>query len=292
MAFTDPRLPGREYKTERGLKLGLSALEKRQLGANVTIEVPLPAQPTSGVAFVAPEAAPEPTQVYIRNLHHGPCRFRIDEANYKLAPRGMRGDTAILAREEAYTPQFQMNIDLLFEVLSADEFVRVATGQVTNQRALHPALSTITNPTGEPIERIVVEQEFTEQGFVVGQEVQQGEGRFSEKRTIIERAVAPKRATLPGTEDRPIPTISMEIAPEQQSAMLAQQNAEMAALAAADAVARQRGPSAPQGLAGGLTGFNVVTPSGMPTAVETRFDDGQMNPTDRRPQAPIQGQQT
>jgi hypothetical protein len=283
-AFTDPRLPGKVYKTERGLKLGLEALERRERGSQAPqqrvkqAEVYIQPQPPIQVAqpgvypvyaqpFSGYSAPPEPQPTYIRNLHSSPARLRIGDSNYRLSPRGMRGDATKLTAAEAQSSEFQQNENLLFEVIDQATFVRVAQQQTTNQRVVHPAMEGLVNENGDAMSSVVVEQEFHERGITVGTIEQKGPGNYSEKSSVVQRAVAPAHAALPGTIDRTVEN----------------QQSEMARLMAADQVARSNaeGPEA------GLAGFQVRRP--LDPLVQTRHDDGQMNPTDRTPGTPVSG---
>lgn len=295
MPFTDPRLPGKEYKTERGLKSALTALAKRE--AKELADKTVAQQAAKTAAYEALTAEPEPAPYngpwFIRNLRHVPVRVRFggkDGRSIKLEPRGGRGDLMQLQPGEEYDPALN-DIGILFEALTAQQAAEVIGKQTTNQQAVHPALAHLRLPTGEQYEGTVeVQPEYNrEQSILVGTVVDQGANEKNQQRTVVQRLenVGPERAALAGTQDRPIAHVSDAIEPEEQAAWVAEQGG-IQALMARDAIARQQGAEGP---AAGLGGLNVVidTPQ-RDVAVTTRFDDAGIDPTNRTPIDPVTGQ--
>lgn len=284
MSFTDPRLPGKEYKSERGIKAALRALEKRSAEASAPVETEAPPAPYTG-------------PVFLRNLRDIPIRLRFgdkDGRSVTLRPRGQRGDFTQLQPGE----QFDRVLDdagLLFEVLTDAEIAKVIDGQTTNQQAVHPALAHLLNPTGQKFESpVVIQPEFHAQGVTVATIVDNGPDSKNQSRTVIQRmpqidlATAPPRSGLAGTQDNPIPgtTVSQSVAPEEQAVYVAEQGG-LDALAQRDAVARQKGLEGPQAGLGGLKVGGVDRPLG--PVVSTRFDGPDMDPSARTPEAPVSG---
>lgn len=334
MSFTDARLPGKTYKTERGRKLALTALEKRLRGTDahfiafgdedhsvsatettetaVTItKNPAPAIESAELlelrAFKAHADADAAARVdvenrrpagpiFIRNLREVPVRLRFgdkkDGRTVNLQPRGMRGDLDRLKPGDEYDSALN-DVGILFEVLTEAQVARVVQGQTTNQQAVHPALAHLLTPTGEPLTGgVVIEQEFNEQGFAAGGTIiVNGEhgSRVSIERpaapqqtgTSIDMAVAPARAQLVGTQDRPVASVSLAIDPVDQAAYVASQGG-VAELMRRDALARQKGAQGPEAGLGGLAHAPLVA---------TRFDEGTLDPTTRAPEVPVGGQE-
>jgi hypothetical protein len=109
-------------------------------------------------------------QKYIRNIRHVPVSIRLDTGRkIQLQPRGQRGDTVPVNNEEMQDEKFVGNQDLLFELVTESEGKNIIAKQTTNQQAVHPALFQIRTPTGEVYRSgVVVEENFTDQGKVVG----------------------------------------------------------------------------------------------------------------------------
>lgn len=133
----------------------------------------------------APKKAPEPrasAQKYIRNLREIPVGIRLDrhsdKARFDLKPRGQRGDTISVQKDDLIDPIFQHNYSLgVFEVLTSVEAASVLAKQVVNQQtASHPALAMLVNERGEKYEQdaIHTERPHEEQGVVVGKVDEKG----------------------------------------------------------------------------------------------------------------------
>lgn len=289
MPFTDPRLPGKEYKTERGLQTGLRALEKRERGAVIAAD--------EATHLLAGETPPQPEPYtgpyFLRNLRLVPIRLRFgdkkDGRAVNLRPRGQRGDVSPPLQPGDEYDAAMADLGVLFEILTADQVAQVFHGQTTNQQAVHPALAQLRTATGEAVTSVKIEEEFNAQGFTVGTVVEQGPNNSNQQRSVVQRspqidlAVAPERAQLPGTQDRPIASVSQSIDPEDQAAWVAEQGG-LEELMRRDALARQKGADGPGAGLGGLRAPQAFAP-----VVETRHDDGQMDPTTRTPEVPVTG---
>jgi hypothetical protein len=261
MSFTDDRLPGKTYKTEKGLKSALTALAKRN-AAKKELE-------TVAQAPVAQITA----LTHIRNVHGNPVRIRLhDESkgtsrNIRLSARGQRGDIMRVSDSERESNDYMANLFVLFEPIDTNQATNIMGNQTHNQQAVHPALAGLTDPNGNLMhqQNLVVEPEYNkEQSFVVAREDRDVERTISQQ-TLIKRVTGPVRAQLPGTEDRPA------------ESYMRGQDSEMARLMAADAAARQKGE---QGLDNGLGGFTVKSPGRV------------MDPTMIAPNQPVRGSET
>lgn len=153
---------------------------------------------------------PAKKQKYIRNIRHVPVSIRLDTGRkIQLNPRGQRGDTVPVNDEEMQDEKFVSNQDLLFELLTESEGKNVIKKQTTNQQAVHPALSQIRNPTGQVYESgVVVEENFTDQGKVVG---------VVDERGQIQRFRAPDAA------EQSLPEIPDDVPPKEHADWLARQ---------------------------------------------------------------------
>jgi hypothetical protein len=153
---------------------------------------------------------PAKKQKFIRNIRHVPVSIRLDTGRkVNLQPRGQRGDTVPVNDEEMQDEKFVGNQDLLFELITESEGKNVIAKQTHNQQAVHPALSTIRSPRGEVYESgVVVEENFTDQGKVVGVVNERGQ---------IERFKAP------GAADQELPEVPSEVPPEEMADWLARQ---------------------------------------------------------------------
>lgn len=155
----------------------------------------------------------KPQQKYIRNLRHVPIAFRMgeDKRRIELKPRGQRGDLIPLKKGDQTDDTFLKNVDLLFEVISTSEVDKITENQTTNQTTKqHPAMAAIRNELGEEYEGnpVVVEEEFNSQGRVVANLDDSGN-------IPIDRGTGIRRASIPGSEDRPLPDVPDSIPPEE-----------------------------------------------------------------------------
>lgn len=150
------------------------------------------------------------TQKYIRNIRYVPVSVRISsERRIELAPRGQRGDTAPVSKDEMESQAFLDNLELVFEVVTESEAQDTIGKQTKNQQRIHPALSQMRNALGEAYERgVVVEENFTEQGKTVA--------------GINDRGMI-TRAKVPGSEGNPLPDIPSDVPPEEVTDWLARQ---------------------------------------------------------------------
>lgn len=144
---------------------------------------------------------------FVRNIRYIPVSVRLEGGRrIELSPRGTRGDSAPVSKEEIDDRLFDANLDLLFELVDEDQVKETRAKQTTNQR-VHPALDQIRNPLGEKYEKgVVVQENFADQGVAVGKIDERGE---------IQRFKAP------GSVDNPIPEIPAEVPPEEASDWLA-----------------------------------------------------------------------
>lgn len=294
MPFTDPRLPGKEYKTERGMKAALTALAKRETKttqADTAVPLTDPALHAPQVPTPAPYAGP----YFIRNIRHVPVRVRFsgkDGRSVKLEPRGSRNDMMQLQPSEEYDAALN-DIGVLFEALTAEQASKVIGQQATNQQALHPALAHLLSPTGQQMGGgVVVEEEAGAQGKLVGTVRDQGPNEKNQKRQSIQRvtvdeATGPRQANVLGSRDNPIPSVSGSVPAEEQAAYVQEQGG-IQALMARDAQARQKGVEGPQAGLGGLRVGGIEPPAPAPI-VQTRLDDLGIDPVSRTPNDPVTG---
>jgi hypothetical protein len=136
-------------------------------------------------------------QKYIRNIRHVPVSIRLDTGRkIQLQPRGQRGDTVPVNNEE-------------IELVTESEGKNIIAKQTTNQQAVHPALFQIRTPTGEVYRSgVVVEENFTDQGKVVG---------------VVDERGQIQRFRAPGVEDQSLPEVPSDIPPEEHADWLARQ---------------------------------------------------------------------
>jgi hypothetical protein len=273
VAFTDPRLPGKEYKTERGLKIALSHLQRREAVARLLEEDSLDLQPQ------APEPVVASPLNHIRNLHYAVARVRIKNEDrdksrsITLQPRGQRGDLAKLSEGELASPDYLNNVDILFEAITEDEAGYVIYRQTHNQQAVHPAAAALRTETGNVYEGVVLAEPLAKRSVTVGEVVDTGSGSTQQHKFVVERrqaatieeVAAPRRSALPGTQDH------------RDSGPL---RSEEEALRVAAEYTRTH--KSAEGPAAGLMGF--TTPKSF--AVQTHAAD---NPADRRSHDPVVG---
>lgn len=137
------------------------------------------ATPRKTATKTTPKEAPKPrvsTQKYIRNLRNMPISLRLErhegKPRFEMRPRGQRGDTISIQKDDISDPIFQQNHALgLFEVLTATEAADVMVKQATNaQQAIHPSLAMLTNSKGEvmDVQEAQMAATFESQGEVVG----------------------------------------------------------------------------------------------------------------------------
>lgn len=113
--------------------------------------------------------APRKEQKYIRNIRHIPVSIRFGDQHkgkrYLLQPRGERGDCAAVTDEDIGDPLFELNIGLIYEVINKAEVDKNIKKQTTNQKAMHPALSTIRSSTGEAYTKgVVINENINREG--------------------------------------------------------------------------------------------------------------------------------
>ncbi len=166
------------------------------------------------------KAAPRGTaQKHYRNLRHTPVGIRLRESDRKieLAPRGQRGDIAPIRKTEKDDPDFIVNKDLLFEVISDEEAKLITEKQAINQQTqqVHPALSTIRNELGEEYGedalKITVEEDKSKT-VAYTEEAAEGVGNI-----VVDRGVGIRRAPVPGSTDYELPHIPDSVDPEAQA---------------------------------------------------------------------------
>lgn len=272
VAFTDPRLPGKEYKTERGLKIALSHLARREAVARLDALDSVPEH----------TPIPEPTepQDHIRNMHFALVRVRIrDEERDKsrsitLQPRGQRGDLAKLSATELASTEWKNNVYVLFEPLTEAEAGVILYKQTHNQQAVHPAAAALrtendTLYTGG----VTIAESMKKRSFVVGETVDMGAGHTQQHKFVVERrqaettvedVVAPRRAVLPGTTDH---STSQQLRSEEEALRISAE------------IAKQKFS---EGVEAGLAGFK--TPKSF--SIQAQAAD---NPADRQTLSPVTG---
>jgi len=149
-------------------------------------------------------------QQFIRNIRHVPVSIRLDTGRrIQLQPRGQRGDTVPVNEEEMQDEKFLGNQDLLFELITETEGKNVIAKQTVNQQMIHPALSQIRTPTGEVYSSgVVVEENFTDQGKVVG---------------VVDERGHIQRFRAEGVPEQSLPKVPSDVPPEEYADWLARQ---------------------------------------------------------------------
>jgi hypothetical protein len=223
MSFTDPRLPNKTYKTERGLNIALDYLARREAQAEAEATAARAIEEMVPVLLggQVPVLQPEPVVLdHIRNIHGVVVRVRIrDEERDKsrsitLQPRGQRGDIAKLSATELASTDYSNNVGTLFEPLAAEDAGYAMYQQSTNQQRVHAAADILRTETGERYETAVTVQEsLAKRSITVGEVVDVGSGSTQEHKTVVVRKqpnaaevqeiAAPRRSVLPGTQDHP-----------------------------------------------------------------------------------------
>lgn len=227
-AFTHPELPGKTYKTERGLNQALKYKREQEAQKSdttvpdepdVTLTLSGPAQAYLRDSVATPPenagyaderddddrpviSITEPVVQFVRNRYHTEVSLRFDrhdKRRIELKPRGQRGDFAPIQPADLNDPVLIQNVNLgLVELITAGEAAEIAGKQTTNQQAVHPALAVLRNELGEEYDQdsIKVEIPFEEQGVVVAE---LEDGNVIVDRTGIRRKRA--RGQEPGTPD-------------------------------------------------------------------------------------------
>lgn len=229
MSLTDQRLPGKTYKTERGLNIALDALARREAhvsqnpGVSQNAKQALNTKQTpnaedvldslyGGIPTITPETlvklvgllnemeTPAPTPVvldHIRNIHGVVVRVKIrDEERDKsrsitLQPRGQRGDIAKLSPSELASTNYRDNVGTLFEPLHADDAGYAMYQQTTNQKSVHAAADALRSEYGKKYETAVtVRQSLANRSITVGEVVEVGGNSTQEHRTVVRRKEA------------------------------------------------------------------------------------------------------
>jgi hypothetical protein len=278
VAFTDSRLPNKEYKTERGLKIALSHLQRREAVKRLIESEAL--EPAIPAPRVPVQIDPEPKN-HIRNIHYAVARVRIhDEDRDKsrsitLQPRGQRGDLAKVSETELTSTNYLANVNVLFEALTETEAGIVLYKQTTNQQAVHPAAEALRTELGNTYSGgVSIAESMAKRSFTVGEVVDTGSGHTQEHKFVVERRqaasieeiAAPRRSVLPGTQDHPT------------SAAL---RSEEEALRISAEVAKQKFT---EGVEAGLAGFK--TPKSFSIQTHALSD-----PADRQTLSPVTGKE-
>lgn len=153
-------------------------------------------------------AAKKQETKFIRNIRHVPVGVRLGTGRrIDLRPRGERGDCAPVNVDEQSDEIYLGNVDLLFEVISADAAKTVISKQTTNQQSVHPALAHMRNSLGE---------EYTS-GVVVVEESHENRPVIA---AVDERGMI-TRFKAPGTVDKPLPKVPSHVPPEEASDWIA-----------------------------------------------------------------------
>lgn len=144
----------------------------------------------------APGAAkPEPQPVsearYIRNLYQMSVRVRAgkkkdEQHDYKLSPRGQRGDFALVLDEDIKPLSIQDN-DGLYEWLTDEQVAEITYKQTTNQQSYHPAQAALKDEMGRPIQGITTTVEGGDIGTVAHVTVPESDGSTSSRTIRIDR---------------------------------------------------------------------------------------------------------
>lgn len=157
-----------------------------------------------------PPAKKRTGQQFIRNVRHVPVSIRLGTGRrIELKPRGQRGDTAPVSKDEMVDEIFMGNENLLFEVISSQDAQKVITKQTTNQQNVHPALNQMRNARGEEYKRAVVVEEYT-------QEARPTVAAVNDRGEIT-------RFKAPGSVDNPLPEIPSDVPAEEVADWLARQ---------------------------------------------------------------------
>lgn len=149
-------------------------------------------------------------QQFIRNVRHVQVSLRLGTGRrIELKPRGQRGDTVPVNKDEMVDEIFLGNVGILFEVIPQAEATKIIEKQTTNQQSLHPALAQMRNALGEEYKRaVVVEEHTTESRPVVAAVNDRGEIT---------------RFRAPGSVDNPLPEIPADVPAEEAQDWLARQ---------------------------------------------------------------------
>lgn len=217
---------------------------------------------TTSKAKTEKKAAPRSTKKFIRNatgVHYRQRLERQADTKYPLAlePRGMRGDTAPIQKDDLNDPGLSADIAAGFvEVITEAEALEVIAKQTINQQAAHPALSALRNEYGEEYgpDALKVEESWEEQGITVARLDESGQ-IIVDRQGNIER---PDDSRYTGLEPKaPAGVVGQEVQPNQRREGIVSQQPPVQEGEAADRAAREG-----EGLASGLGGVQrvVVTP--------------------------------
>lgn len=163
-------------------------------------------------------AEPEKENLYIRNIRGVQCRVTLDDRRFLLEPRGQRGDLARINEDHIADPNFEPNIGMIYEILSEEEAKDILRKQANNQQVGPTTIDYLLNEYGRPYERAPrVEKPFEQQGQVVAQIQDVGQGRYSEHNKEVVRGPGqpPLQANVPGSVGNPGPEIPADIPAEQ-----------------------------------------------------------------------------
>lgn len=141
-----------------------------------------------------PAKKPVAKEVWVRNLHYVPASIKLSSGRrIELKPRGQRGDSAPVTKEEREDQNFVMNAGLIFEEITKAEAESVVAKQTTNQQAQHPVMEAMRNELGQKYSdnNVVISKPFEQQSFTVAQ-TDNGE-------IIIDRGTGIRRAVVPGS---------------------------------------------------------------------------------------------
>lgn len=140
----------------------------------------------------------------IRNIRHVQCRVTLDDQRILLEPRGQRGDLALVNEDHQRDPWFEPNIGMIYEVISEEEARDILRKQANNQQVGPSTFDLLTNERGEGYaqQTVHVGPSNQEQGQVVAQIDQTGQGRYSQQNETITRVSgeAPQRVEVPGSQ--------------------------------------------------------------------------------------------
>lgn len=146
---------------------------------------------------------------FVRNIRNITVRATLESGRrIELKPRGERGDMASLTKEDVDDTRVIENIGMIWEILGSAEAQDILHKQATNQQVNPTAFDQLLNEYGKPYEGddAKLEQVFEEQGEVVANVEDTGDGRFTQNNQQLVRnsGEAPEVVSPPGARGNEI----------------------------------------------------------------------------------------
>lgn len=142
------------------------------------------------------------TARFVRNIRNITVRCTLENGRrIELKPRGERGDMASLSEEETNDARVIENVGMIWELLGSQQAQDILHKQSTNQQVSPTAFDQLLNEYGKPYEGdATVEKAFEEQGEVVANVEDTGDGRFTQNNQQLVRnsGEAPEVVSPPG----------------------------------------------------------------------------------------------